>query len=126
MEDYKITSAQISASSQYDVLHSPSQGRLNFKTDGFIPGCWTAGANDLHQWLQVDLRIKTAFTFVATQGRNHRNQYDQWVTKYKLNYSNDGNSFEVFKQDGESSDKVRQSSKYLKSVTTNQICRIIQ
>ena len=66
-------------------------------------GCWAAGANNLPQWFQVYLRIKTPVTFVATQGRN-----SQWVTKYKLNYSNDGISFQVFKQDGESSDKVRQ------------------
>ena len=104
MENYKITSAQISASSSFDGNHLPNQGRLNFKAVGIMPGSWTARASNLHQWLQVDLRIKTAVTFVATQGRN---KYNQWVAKYKLQYSDDGNSFQVFKQDGESSDKVR-------------------
>ena len=37
--------------------------------------------------------------------------YEQWVTKYKLQYGNDGSTFRVFKQDGESSDKVSPNSK---------------
>ena len=106
MEDYKITSAQISASSQYDLYNSSDQARLHNKAGDGKQGSWSAGANDLHQWLQVDLGIETTVTFVATQGRN---QYNQWVTKYKLNYSDDGNSFQIFKQDGKSSDKVRKS-----------------
>ena len=68
-------------------------------------GSWSPGASNLPHWFQVDLRIKTPVTFVATQGRY---RHTQWVTNYKLNYSNDGISFQVFKQDGESSDKVRQ------------------
>ena len=104
MENYKITSAQISASSQYTVNHAPNQGRLHFKAGGGYQGGWTAGAKNLYQWFQIDLGIETTVTFVATQGRN---SYNQWVTKYKLKYSNDGGSFQVFKQQGESSDKVR-------------------
>ena len=101
MENYKITSAQISASSQYDVFHAPNHARLHFKGG---TGSWSAGANDLYQWFQIDLRVETNVTFVATQGRHVS---DQRVTKYKLKYSNDGNSFQVYKQYGENSDKVR-------------------
>ena len=117
MEDYRIASHQISASSQYDRLHSPSQGRLHFKADNARAkaGSWSAGANDLHQWLQVDLRIKTTVTFVATQGRNQH--ATQWVTKYKLNYSDDGSFFQVFKQDGENSDKVSIKTNHSKNIT---------
>lgn len=103
MENYKITFAQISASSQYDNYHAPNQGRLNFKISGSYVGGWSARANDLNQWFQIDLIIETNVTYVATQGRN---QYNQWVTKYKLLYGNDGNSFQVFRQQGESLDKV--------------------
>ena len=103
MENYKITSAQISASSQWDNYHAPNQGRLNYKRSGYYKGGWSAAANDLNQWFQLDLRIETAVTYVATQGRN---QYSQWVTKYKLLYGNDGNSFVAFRQQRESSDKV--------------------
>ena len=103
MENYKITSAQISASSRYDNYYAPNQGRLNFKISGNYRGGWSAYANDLNQWLQIDLRIETNVTYVATQGRN---LYSQWVTKYKLLYGNEGNSFLVFRQKGESLDKV--------------------
>ena len=70
---------------------------------GGYAGAWVAEAKDLSQWLQIDLRVKTNVTFVATQGRHVSTQR---VTKYKLHYSNDGNSFQSYKQYGESSDKV--------------------
>ena len=108
MEDYIITPTQISASSQYDGNHAPNQGRLHFKKTGSRAGSWSARGNNVHQWFQVDLRIETTVTFLATQGRN---MYEQWVTKYKLQYGNDGSTFRVFKQDGESSDKVSPNSK---------------
>lgn len=107
MENYKITSAQISASSQYSIYHAPNQGRLNFKHSGSYRGGWSAGANDLNQWFQVDLGIDISVTSVATQGRNL--YLSQRVTSYKLLYGNDGNSFLVFREKGESLDKVDMS-----------------
>ena len=104
MENYKITPAQISASSQLSGQYSPNQGRLHVKFDGGIGSSWIAGANNLHQWFQIDLRITTNVTFVATQGRDGINQ---WVTKFKLQYSNDSISFNAYKQQGENTDKVR-------------------
>ena len=104
MENYKITSAQISASSQYNLFHAANQGRLNFKHSGSYSGGWSSRTNDLNQWFQIDLGIDISVTFVATQGRNLH--YSQWVTNYKLLYGNDGNSFLVFRQQGESLDKV--------------------
>ena len=101
MENFRITPAQISASSQYDGLHAPNVGRLHYK--GYA-GAWSAGANNLNQWIQIDFRIKTTVTYVATQGRYN---VGQWVTQYKLQYSNDGSSFQAFKQHGENTDKVR-------------------
>ena len=101
MENLKITPAQISASSYYDVNYVPNNGRLHFKNSD---SAWVVGVNDLNQWIQIDFGIKTVVTYVATQGRHN---YDQWVTQYKLQYSNDGSSFQVFKQQGENSDKVR-------------------
>jgi len=102
MENYKITAAQISASSQYNSYHSPNQGRLHFKLNGNYKGAWSSKAKNLNQWFQIDLGIETDVTCVATQGRN---QVNQWVTKYKLLYGNDGNSFQVFRQQGEIVDK---------------------
>ena len=101
MQNHKITAAQLSASSYWDGSVTPDDGRLNYKGNNVA---WAARTNDLYQWLQIDLRVKTNVTFVATQGRNG---YSQRVTKYRLQYSNNGNSFQGYKQNGESSDKVR-------------------
>ena len=101
MENFRITPAQISASSQYNGDHAPNIGRLHYKGNA---GAWVAGVNDLNQWIQIDFRIKTIVTYVATQGRHI---VSQWVTQYKLQYSSDGSSFQVFKQQGENTDKVR-------------------
>lgn len=105
MENHKITAAQISASSQFDGYHVPNLGRLYFKGGGGYSGAWSAGANDLNQWFQIDLRVEANVTFVATQGRHAHP--DQRVTQYKLQYSKDGLSFQVYKQYGENSEKVR-------------------
>ena len=105
MENHKIAPEQISASSQWpDVYHTPNQGRLHYKGGGLYSGAWVAGTNNPSQWLQIDLRVQTNITFVATQGRH---QPFQRVTKYKLQYSKDGISFQGHKQYGENSDKVR-------------------
>jgi len=37
-------------------------------------------------------------TRVATQGRNAA--YSQWVTKYKLQYSDDGVNFQYYQENG--------------------------
>ena len=90
-----ISDIQITASSQLDGNHSAAQARLHFKADGNKAGVWSALTNDLNQWLQVDLGSYTRVTRVATQGRNG---YDQWVTKYKLQYSDDGITFQVYRE----------------------------
>ena len=104
MENFQITPAQISASSQYSGTHAPNYGRLHFKGNA---GAWSVQVRDLHQWIQIDFGIETTVTYVATQGRYN---IEQWVTQYKLQYSNDGHSFQVFKQQGENTDKVRINS----------------
>ena len=101
MENFKITPGQISASSQYSGNHIPNYGRLHFKGNA---GAWSVLVRDLNQWIQIDFGIETTVTYVATQGRHN---FDQWVTQYKLQYSNDGNTFQVYKQQGENTDKVR-------------------
>jgi len=105
MESGAISDKQIKASSQWDSNHAPFQGRLHFQGISFKAGSWSAGKNDLHQWLQVDLGSQySKVTRVATQGRN---AYNQWVTKYKLQYSNDGVTFQYYRERGETVDKVQ-------------------
>ena len=94
----------MSASSQYDGNHGPSIGRLHYTGNA---GAWAVSTNDLNQWIQIDFRVQTTVTYVATQGRHGSGQR---VTQYKLQYSSDGNSFQGFKQQEENSDKVRRCS----------------
>ena len=105
MENGEISNRQISSSSQIDGNHAAIQGRLHFKATPGKAGSWSAGKNDSSQWLQVDLRSQNIrVTGVATQGRNGR--YPQWVTKYKLQYSNDGANFLYYKEPGQITNKV--------------------
>ena len=105
MENKQISDAQISASSLSDENSSPSKARLHLNEDQNLPGGggWSALKNDLHQWLQVDLGGYTTLTRVATQGRTGSNE---WVTNYKLQYSDDGMNFQFYKEHGDKSAKV--------------------
>lgn len=103
MESRAISDAQITASSQLDSTHSPRQARLHIGADGSESGGWAALANDFDQWLQVDLGSYTTVTRVATQGRTGQ---DQWVTKYRIQYSYAGITFKFYKMAENSSAKV--------------------
>ena len=97
MESIAITDRQISASS---IWGAASQGRLHSQTGG---GGWIAAQSDVNQWLQVDLGNQhTKVTRVATQ---RRHPSSLWVTKYKLQYSNDGVNFQYYKE--QNTDKVK-------------------
>ena len=103
MESGLIADAQITASSQYDANHAAIQGRLNFKAGGGKAGGWSARRNDGSQWLQVALPVYTKITRFGTQGRN---AFNQWVKKYKLQYSEDGVIFHYYHEPAQSSAKV--------------------
>ena len=105
-----IADSQITASSEWDVYHGPKRARLYTKEAGvgIGTGAWVSLANDLNQWLQVDLGKNTPVTHVATQGRNSYSP-GQWVTRYKLQFSDDGVSFLFYKKQGESSDAVNRN-----------------
>ena len=101
MESHAISDAQISASSELDATHAAIQGRLNFQAGNGFSGAWSAEHNDQNQWLQGDLGSIKNITHLATQGRN---AHDQWVTSYKVEYSNNGTSFRCYQEYG--TDKV--------------------
>jgi len=105
MESGAIANSQIRASSQWDSRHAPFQGRLHFQGNFSRAGSWSAGSNDLFQWLQIDLGSQyTKVRRVATQGRN---AHSQWVTRYKLMYSNDGQNFQYYRDQGKPGDEVQ-------------------
>ena len=103
MESGSISDTQISASSQQDDNHAPQRGRLNMKISGMKQGGWSPLKSDLNQWLQVNFGSYIRVTRVATQGRDG---YDQWVTKYRLQYREDGVTFKFYQELHESSAKV--------------------
>ena len=104
MENGKISNGDITASSEVINEHHAYQGRLNFKKDKGKKGAWTARRTNDTQWLQVDLGSQfTRVTGVATQGREDR---DRWVTKYKLQYSNETTQFQYYNETGQN--RVRQ------------------
>ena len=113
MKNGAISDAQISASSQWDNNHGPRGARLNGKRSaGNGVGAWCAITNDIYQWLQVDLQKYTTVTRIATQGRS---DWSQWVTKYRLQYSEDGVNFHFYKALGQDSAMVRPVSILLAS-----------
>ena len=108
MENGAISDGQISASSQLDSSHAVTQARLHFKATAGRAGSWSARSNDANQWLQIDIESRhTNVTRVATQGRNDSLQ---WVTKYKLQYSNDGVNFQYYKGQGQTVAQVKYMS----------------
>ncbi len=97
----------MTASSEWAVSHGPKRGRLNSQETASTVGGWVSGISDAYQWLQIDLGHRnTRVTRVATQGRN---AYDQWVSTFKLQHSNDGVIFEYYREEGQSADKVKQN-----------------
>ena len=103
MQDGAITNGQLSASSEWDPnTHGVAFGRLFYNSGS---GSWVALTNDANQWFQVDLiSHSTKVTRVATQGRSIH--CCQWVTKYKLQYGNNGVNFTYYKEQGNTTDKV--------------------
>ena len=107
MENGAIADGQITASSFYSYHHAPQAGRLRYKhlSQPRLAG-WVAYHGDLNPWLQIDLGLQYNVTRVATQGRR---AYPQWVTRYSLNYSDDGSIFQSY-MDHQGQRKVKKSS----------------
>ena len=94
MESSAISDGQITASTVRDVNHASFQGRLHYLAIPGKAGSWSAKFNNLDQWLQIDLGNQLIkITGLATQGRNN---FGQWVTKYKVQYSDDGANFRYY------------------------------
>jgi len=108
MENQTITDAQITASSVANSSHAASHARLNFQEiPDVAAGAWAAHAGNVNPWLQVDLGVRyTKVTRVATQGRNSLD-YPRWVTKYKLQYSDNGKEFQSYREPGQDTDEVK-------------------
>ena len=102
VESGAISDAQMSASSQHSALFAVIHGRLHFKK---YNGAWAPSPIDANPWLQIDLGNQvTKVTGVATQGRH---SYNQWVTSFKLQYSDDGVNFHYYGDQPDYAPKVK-------------------
>ncbi|XP_077988665.1 protocadherin Fat 4-like [Glandiceps talaboti] len=96
MESGDITDAQLTASSFYDSNHTPQRARLYQPSEGSFAGAWATAVNDNNQWIKVDLGRQREITGFVTQGREDA---DQWVTQYKISYSDDNSNWVYYKDD---------------------------
>lgn len=55
IEDRRIPSGALSASSSYNSRHGPDRGRLNMVAGRGRTGAWCAQRNNAGQWLQVSV-----------------------------------------------------------------------
>uniref|UniRef100_A0A8C4RJP3 F5/8 type C domain-containing protein n=1 Tax=Erpetoichthys calabaricus TaxID=27687 RepID=A0A8C4RJP3_ERPCA len=60
-------------------------------------GGWSPLDSDHYQWLQVDLGSRKQLTAIATQGRYSSSD---WVTQFRLLYSDTGRNWKPYHQDG--------------------------
>lgn len=105
MENFAISDSQISASSKYSDDYLASFGRLNY----LDRWAWSALTNDDNQWLQVDLRSQNILvTGIATEGNQpYPFNPHEYVTSYTLQYGNDEENFYFYREQGETTDKVK-------------------
>ena len=117
MESGEISNGQVSASSEWDGNHAAIQARLYFEAAPDKAGSWSAKYDNLDQWLQIDLGSKHEVTGLATQGRNG---YGQWVTKYKVQYSDNGVNFQyyIYMEQGQVAIKVKSFSTRTQTLLT--------
>ena len=106
MGDGEISNGQVIASSQLDAAHAAINGRLKVIRTSNKVGSWSPYTNNVKQWLQIDLgsQKRTLVAQIAIQGENANSQ---WVTHYTLQYSDNGDKFNVYKELGRGKDKVR-------------------
>lgn len=106
MESREISDAQITASSHADWRTVAIAGRLKHRDGtGGLQGAWVPALQDVNEWLQIDLLTPhISVTRVATQGRDG-NRF--WVSRYKLQYSNDEVNFQYHREHGQTTDKVK-------------------
>ncbi|XP_076817814.1 lactadherin-like isoform X1 [Clavelina lepadiformis] len=118
MKDGSLPNDRITASGFAHGGMEPFRGRLdNVVLDG-THGAW-ASAHPLttSTWLQVDLESPTYVIGLTTQGRPGTNQYNQFVTSYKISYGNSTTSLQVIQKDG--ADLVFQGNRDRYSKVTN-------
>ncbi|MBN3305013.1 CNTP2 protein, partial [Amia calva] len=83
-----------SSSSMFAGSYAPGYAKLNRRGGS---GGWSPLDSDHYQWLQVDLGSRKQVTAIATQGRYSSSD---WLTRYRLLYSDTGRNWKPYHQDG--------------------------
>ena len=104
MQDYRITKSQLAASSVWGRKFDAYNARLKWKQFLTNAGAWCAKLNNLNQWISVNLSMSRLVSGVITQGRDGTNQ---WVTKFKIQYSDDGITWHYIMDSASQEEKVR-------------------
>ena len=104
MEDRRIQDNQITSSTAYNANHAAYYARLNRPASDGTIGAWCTADVDSSPWIQVDLGVSKNVSGIVLQGRA---DYDRWVTKYMVNYSDDGISWLNVESDNPEDDRVR-------------------
>ncbi|XP_072033081.1 lactadherin-like [Amphiura filiformis] len=92
-----------------------SNARLNRPAQSGC-GSWCSRYNNANQWIQADLGDSISVAGVQIQGRA---DYPQWVTQFKVQYSNDGSSWTFVQQTNSEGDMIFDGSTNQNTVVTN-------
>ena len=114
MEDGSVLDSQITASSEWGVHSLAIYGRLDQSSQPSNytgTGAWSPQFVNENQWIQADLGAQKMVTGVMLQGREDCcHQYPQfggqWVTKFKVEYSDDEENWEFVQHAHNQSDMV--------------------
>ncbi|XP_018619381.1 milk fat globule EGF and factor V/VIII domain containing b isoform X2 [Scleropages formosus] len=112
MKSRLISDEQLSASSAFRTwgidafTWHPHYARLDKQGK---TNAWTAASNNRSEWLQVDLQTPKRVTGIITQGAKDFGNV-QFVSAFKVAYSNDGHSWTVFKDENTKSEKIFQGN----------------
>ena len=90
-----LGNSNFEASSSFSSGLAPFEARLNG------PLGWCAGSKDFNEYLQIDVGETRLVCAVVTQGYSLGPNF---VTRYKIKYSEDGTEWQTVKEDG--ADKV--------------------
>ncbi|CAJ0916636.1 unnamed protein product [Ranitomeya imitator] len=107
MENGAIPDSQITASSVLEWtdhagqinIWKPERARLKK-----LGPAWAASFNDEHQWLQIDLNKLTKVSGIITTGST-MSAYNYYVTSYRIEHSEDGLKWTVYKEANVDRDK---------------------
>ncbi|XP_060103746.1 contactin-associated protein-like 2 [Heteronotia binoei] len=89
-----LAHSSFSSSSYLSNSYAPGYAKLN-KRGG--AGGWCPSDSDHYQWLQVDFGNRKQISSIATQGRYSSSD---WVTQYRMLYSDTGRNWKPYHQDG--------------------------